>query len=118
MYSLCQFALDIQAPWTTWKRRPCFGGIWMATVGVLTANSLGCAVGPRPPSFKAPPGAAIRSRSRSTGTLAGLLIVFGGVGQPGGAVRVLGSIDDGGLRSFWRISQDFILAPDGKFVGE
>jgi len=44
--------------------------------------------------------------------------VFGGVGQPGGAVRVLGSIDDGGLRSFWRISQDFILAPDGKFVGE
>ncbi len=39
-------------------------------------------------------------------------------GQPGGAVRVLGSIDDGGLRSFRPISQDFILAPDGKFVGE
>ena len=39
-------------------------------------------------------------------------------GQSGGAVRVLGSIDDGGLRSFRPISQDFILAPDGKFVGE
>jgi hypothetical protein len=39
-------------------------------------------------------------------------------GEPGGAVRVLGSIDDGGLRSLWPISQDFILAPDGTFVGE
>lgn len=39
-------------------------------------------------------------------------------GQAGGAVRVLGSIDDGGLRSFRPISQDFILTPEGKFVGE
>lgn len=39
-------------------------------------------------------------------------------GHPGGAVRVLGSIDDGGLRSFRPISQDFILASDGRFVGE
>jgi len=39
-------------------------------------------------------------------------------GRPGGAVRVLGSIDDGGVRSLRPISQDFILAPDGTFVGE
>ena len=39
-------------------------------------------------------------------------------GPPGGSVRVLGSIDDGGLRSYIPISQDFILAPDGTFVGE
>jgi hypothetical protein len=39
-------------------------------------------------------------------------------GKPGGALRVLGSIDDGGLRSLRPITQDFILAPDGTFVGE
>jgi hypothetical protein len=39
-------------------------------------------------------------------------------GQAGGAIRVLGSVDDGGLRSFKPISQDFILRPDGTFVGE
>jgi hypothetical protein len=38
--------------------------------------------------------------------------------KPGGAVRVLASIDDGGLRSLRPITQDFILAPDGTFVGE
>ena len=38
--------------------------------------------------------------------------------QAGGAVRVLGSIDDGRLRSVRPISQDFILRPDGTFVGE
>ncbi len=39
-------------------------------------------------------------------------------GKLGGAVRVLGSIDDGGVRSLRPISQDCILAPDGTFVGE
>jgi hypothetical protein len=38
---------------------------------------------------------------------------------PGGDLRVLGAIDD---RSFWRavnpLCEDFIMAPDGKFVGE
>jgi hypothetical protein len=38
--------------------------------------------------------------------------------KPGGAVRVLGSIDDGGVRSLRPISQDFILSPDGTFLGE
>jgi hypothetical protein len=36
--------------------------------------------------------------------------------QPGGAIRVLGAIDDGGWRAFKPLSEDFILAPDGTFV--
>jgi hypothetical protein len=39
-------------------------------------------------------------------------------GRPGGAVHVLGSIDDGGWRAFRPLSDDFILAPDGRFIGE
>lgn len=39
--------------------------------------------------------------------------------ERGGDVRVLGSIDDG---SFWRafkpLCADFLVAPDGRFVGE
>lgn len=38
--------------------------------------------------------------------------------RPGGALRVLGSIDDGGWRAFRPLNDDFILAPDGRFVGE
>jgi hypothetical protein len=33
--------------------------------------------------------------------------------QPGGAIRVLGSIDDGGWRAFAPICDSFILSPDG-----
>ena len=38
--------------------------------------------------------------------------------RPGGAVHVLGAIDDGGIRSFRPLCEDFIKAPDGTFVGE
>ena len=38
--------------------------------------------------------------------------------RPNGNLRVLGSIDDGGLRAFVPLSVDFILAPDGTFIGE
>ncbi len=38
--------------------------------------------------------------------------------QPVGNLRVLGSIDDGGVRAFFPITDDFIVAPDGSFVGE
>jgi hypothetical protein len=31
---------------------------------------------------------------------------------------VMGSIDDGGWRAFSPLCDDFILAPDGSFVGE
>ncbi len=37
--------------------------------------------------------------------------------RPGGAVRVLGSIDDGGWRACKPLCEDFILAADGTFVG-
>jgi hypothetical protein len=33
-------------------------------------------------------------------------------------VRILGSIDDGGWRSFSPLGDSFIVAPDGSFVGE
>jgi hypothetical protein len=35
-----------------------------------------------------------------------------------GPVRVFVLIDDGGLRAFAPMSQSFIVAPDGSFVGE
>lgn len=39
--------------------------------------------------------------------------------KPNGDIRVVGGIDDGGLRSaFAPLSDDFILTPDGDFVGE
>lgn len=33
--------------------------------------------------------------------------------QPGGAVRVVGAIDDGSFRPFLPLSDEFIVAPDG-----
>lgn len=39
-------------------------------------------------------------------------------GEPDGAIRVIASVDDGGWRAFVPLSEDFILAPDGTFVGE
>lgn len=38
--------------------------------------------------------------------------------KPEGNVRVIGSIDDGGWRAFAPLSDSFIMAPDGSFVGE
>ena len=38
--------------------------------------------------------------------------------KPNGDIRVLGGIDDGGWRTFAPLTDDFILGPDGKFVGE
>jgi hypothetical protein len=35
-----------------------------------------------------------------------------------GAIRVIASVDDGGWRAFVPLTVDFILAPDGTFVGE
>ena len=40
-------------------------------------------------------------------------------GKPNGDILVIGGIDDGGFRSaFSPLCDDFILAPDGRFVGE
>jgi hypothetical protein len=38
--------------------------------------------------------------------------------SPNREIRVLGSIDDGGFRAFKPLCDDFIIAPDGSFVGE
>lgn len=38
--------------------------------------------------------------------------------KPNGDVRVIGSIDDGGWRTFAPLSDDFIRAPNGTFVDE
>lgn len=39
-------------------------------------------------------------------------------GSPGGLVRVVGSIDDGGWRAFRPLTDGFLVAPDGTFVDE
>jgi hypothetical protein len=36
----------------------------------------------------------------------------------GGNLRVMVSIDDGGWRAFVPMTESFIVAPDGRFVGE
>jgi hypothetical protein len=38
--------------------------------------------------------------------------------QPGGNVRVMGSIDDGGWRAFLPLSRSFIKSAVDSFVGE
>jgi hypothetical protein len=38
--------------------------------------------------------------------------------RPDGNIRVIGSIDDGGFRAFAPLTDSFIKAPDGSFVGE
>lgn len=38
--------------------------------------------------------------------------------KPDDAIRVIASIDDGGWRAFVPVTIDFVLAPDGTFVGE
>ncbi len=38
--------------------------------------------------------------------------------EPGGDLRVSGAVDDGGWRAFAPLVSDFIVSPDGSFVGE
>jgi hypothetical protein len=38
--------------------------------------------------------------------------------KPHGDLRVSGGVDDGGWRALHPLSDDFIMAPDGSFVGE
>ena len=38
--------------------------------------------------------------------------------RPDGNLRIIGNIDDGGLRALVPLSDDFIISPDGRFVGE
>jgi hypothetical protein len=38
--------------------------------------------------------------------------------HPGGNVRVIVAVDDGGIRAFVPFTSDFIKSPSGQFVGE
>jgi hypothetical protein len=38
--------------------------------------------------------------------------------EPGGNIRVLGSIDDGGIRAFFPVADAFIKSPSGEFIDE
>jgi len=57
-------------------------------------------------------------RSAATGAKYQVEIQFFWDNQPGGNVRVMGSIDDGGWRAFLPLSRSFIKSADGSFVGE
>ena len=39
-------------------------------------------------------------------------------GQPNGAIRVIGSVDDGGWRAFMPLTESFIKLPTEDLVGE
>lgn len=38
--------------------------------------------------------------------------------KPNQVVRIMGNIDDGGIRAYFSISDSFLMAPDGAFVDE
>lgn len=38
--------------------------------------------------------------------------------KPCGNLRVFGCIDDGGIRASFPLTECFIVAPDGRFIGE
>lgn len=38
--------------------------------------------------------------------------------KEGRNIRVIGAIDDGGIRSLMPLTEDFIVAPNGEFIGE
>jgi len=59
--------------------------------------------------------AELRGRSGATYQLE---VVVHWDDRPGGALRVLGAVDDGGRRALKPVTDDFILAADGTFVGE
>ena len=39
-------------------------------------------------------------------------------GEPNGDIRVAGSVDDGGLRAFFPLTEAFIKTPSNELVGE
>jgi catechol 2,3-dioxygenase-like lactoylglutathione lyase family enzyme len=63
-------------------------------------------------------GALHRERIAPSGTSYQVEVQFFWDDQPGGNIRVMGSVDDSGWRAFKPLSRDFIKSPDGSFVGE
>jgi hypothetical protein len=59
-----------------------------------------------------------QSEGPDTGTLYQVEIEAFWDDREGGNLRVLVMIDEGGLRAFAPLTEDFIIAPDSSFVGE
>ena len=57
-------------------------------------------------------------RTGASGTSYQGSILVGWDHHPDGAIRVIGTIDDGGWRAWMPLTDDFILRPDGTFAGE
>jgi len=38
--------------------------------------------------------------------------------KPNDVLRVMGAIDDGGVRAYVPMTEDFLIAPTGEFIGE
>ena len=38
--------------------------------------------------------------------------------KPNDILRVMGAIDDGGIRAYVPMTEDFLIAPTGEFIGE
>ena len=53
-----------------------------------------------------------------SGTVYQIEIQFLWDDKPKGDIRVMGSIDDGGLRAFVPVTESFIIDPHGNFVDE
>jgi len=53
-----------------------------------------------------------------SGTRYQLEVQFLWDGKPNADVRVMGSVDDGGVRAFLPVTDSFIVAPGGQFVGQ
>jgi hypothetical protein len=60
----------------------------------------------------------LRETDGASGAHYQLEILFLWDDYEGGSVRVMGSIDDGGLTAFMPLTRSFIKASDGSFVGE
>jgi hypothetical protein len=56
--------------------------------------------------------------SGSSGTIYQLEILALWDDKPNGVLRVRAAIDDGGIRAYMPMIEDFLIAPDGRFVGE
>ena len=65
-----------------------------------------------------PAGSLDYERSAASGANYQIAIQFFWDDGPGGNIRVMGSIDDGGWRAFIPLSRSFIKSADGSFVGE
>jgi len=56
--------------------------------------------------------------SSASGTLYQMEILAFWDDKPNGVLRVRGAIDDGGIRAYVPMIEDFLITPDGRFVGE